>query len=673
MTLRVSFPKLIIETLRRHLAAVLITVLAFFLHIVTFFLNVQNILSQEYVQDIASSSFLPVSPNSSKYVIEALSSLCSPNVLNMVMAILLGIYLAFEFFRYMHSRKESDFYDSMPIRKEKWFLNLFVTSVGLFVILVSIAYAIEFAIVSGVGFSSKQLFLCMLWNLICTIGAFLVCWVTTVLTMVMTGHSIIAFLGFGIFASYIPLIVGYLFPVYANTFFKTYVNKGISSIYNYFSPISLAYKVTHNYNYWNIDEHWTYLIGCYIFAIIIGLVAYVLFLRRPSETAGRAMAFEKVNSWIRVLLVIPLALYAGLLLNEITSVASTAWLVFGVIFAACLLHGVIEAIFQFDIKALVSKRRQLLFTVLFCLAFVFVFWADVFQYDNYVPDEKNIKTVKIDTYLFDDNGKYFDDLTDGLSGEYVDDALTVIKDIREHMEASDSENYIYANDFTVTYELKNGSTRQRRYPYYGNEFPKSLDALSTTEEFKNDFCVLYHLDSVDVSSVSVFNGMESFPLNLTKEQLKEFSKIYLDEYTKLTLTESLSKEALYKLMISYPNPREDRDYDVTSEYKIYAHFDNTLAFLKKYNVVSFHESSDIKLENMEIHSDKFQKEGQQYISDEQQLNELKKYMLLGEFLYHNYEREEEYIYCNLRCVSNGNTRYLDVYIKPSDFSKVLGN
>ena len=123
MTLRVSFPKLIIETLRRHLAAVLITVLVFFLHIVTFFLNVQNILSQEYVQDIASSSFLPVSPNNSEYIIKELSSLCSPNMLNMVMAILLGIYLAFEFFRYMHSRKESDFYDSMPIRKEKWFIN----------------------------------------------------------------------------------------------------------------------------------------------------------------------------------------------------------------------------------------------------------------------------------------------------------------------------------------------------------------------------------------------------------------------------------------------------------------------------------------------------------------------------------------------------------------------
>ena len=670
MTLRVSFPKLIIETLRRHLAAVLITVLAFFLHIVTFFLNVQNILNTKVMEDMVDSHFPPT--RGMEYAIEELTALCSPNILNMVMAILLGIYLAFEFFRYMHSRKESDFYDSMPIHKEKWFLNLFTASVGLFMILVSITYAIELGIIYGVGFGSKQMFLGMTWNLICTIGTFLVCWVTTALTMVMTGHSIIAFLGFGIFASYIPLIIGYLFPVYANTFFKTYVYGRISSIYNYFSPITLAYKATHNYTTWNIDEHWTYIIGCYVFALIVGLIAYLLFLRRPSETAGRAMAFEKVNSWIRVLLVVPLALYAGLLLNEITSIGSTAWLIFGVIFASCLLHGVIEAIFQFDIKGLVSKKRQLLFTVLFCLAFVFVFWADVFGYDNYIPNENDVKTVKIDTYLFDDNGKYYEDFMDGLSGEYVDDALNVIKDIREHMDAIDSEDYIYTNDFTVTYELKNGTTRQRRYPYYGNDFPESLDTLSATEEFKNDFCILYHQDKVNISSVSVFNGMESFQLNLTKEQIQEFSKIYLEEYTKLTFTESLSKEALYKLIVSYPNPREDRDYDVTAEYKIYANFDNTLNFLKNYDVVSFHESENIKLENMEIHSDKYQKEGQQYVSDEKLLNELKEHMLLGEFLYHTYEREGEYAYCNLRCVQNGNTRYLDVYIKHNVLSEILG-
>ena len=668
MTSRVSFPKLIIETLRRHIAAVLITVLVFFLHIISFFLNVQNILNTKVMED-AVDSYYPAR-RGAEYVKEGLTSLCSPNVLNMMIAIFLGIYLAFEFFRYMHSRKESDFYDSMPICKEKWFFNLFVSSVGLFILLATVTYTVEFSIVCSVGYGSKPMFMCILWNLICTIGTFMVCWVTTVLAMVMTGHSIIAFLGFGAIACYIPLIIGYLIPLYANTFFETYVLRDLPSLYYCFSPVSLAYKATHNYGVWNIHEHWLYMIGCYIFTLLVGLVCYILFLRRPSESAGRAMAFEKTNSWIRIMIVIPLALYAGLFLNEITSVNSTIWLLFGVVFATCLLHGIIEAIFNFDIKALVSKKKQLFCTILFCLAFVFVFWADVFQFDNFVPDEDDVKCIKIDTYFFDHNGNLINNLQDGLTGEYVDDALDAIKDIRNHTEAPDSDDYIYTNDFKITYELKNGKTRQRRYSYYGNSFPESLNTLSTIKDFKDDFCILYHLDKVNISSLSVFNGMETFQLDLTKEQIKEFAKIYLEEYTKLSLSDSFSKEAVYKLIVSYPNPRADRDYDISAEYQIYTHFDKTLAYLNKYNVVSFRESQDIKLENMEIYSNKYEKDLPQYISDEKQLNSLKEHMLLSDFMYPRYS-EDEYIYCNLRCSLNGQTRYMDVYIKHSDLLEIF--
>lgn len=668
MTSRVSFHKLVTETLKRHIAAVLITVLAFFMHIISFFLNVQNILNREYVQDIASSSFYP-SPKTSDYVIRELTSLSSPNLATTIMVMLIGVYLAFDFFRYMHSKKETDFYESMPIRRQKRFLTLLTASIGLFLVLAILTVGIEFAIVYSVGYGSKLMLQGMLWNLLCMTGAFLVCWVTTVLAMVMTGHSIIAFLGVGVFSCYIPLIIGNLIPVYAATFLKTYVYEELNPLYYYFSPITLAYKATHNYSLWNIDEHWTYLLGCFIFSIIVGILAYLLFLRRPSETAGRAMAFEKINSLIRILIVIPLALYAGLFLNEITSVGSTAWLIFGVIFAAGLIHGIMESIFQFDIKALISKKRQLLFTVLFCLAFVFVFLTDLFQFDKYVPDAEDVKSVKIDTYLFDQNGNP-DEWKNGLSGEYVDDALAAINDIRECMEPSDSEDYVYTNDFKVTYELKNGVKRQRNYPYYGNEFPESLDKLSVTEEFKDDFCILYHLDKVDITSLSVFNGVETFRLKLTDEQLKEFSEIYRKEYTELTFSESLSKEALYKLIVSYP--LEGEDYNISAEYKIYSDFAETLAFLEKQNVVSFADTQNIKLENLDIYSDKYGKEGHLYISDDVQLNELKQYMLLGEFMYHGYEYSEDYVYCNLRYVLNGSTRYTDVYIKSSDISKVIG-
>ena len=127
---------------------------------------------------------------------------------------------------------------------------------------------------------------------------------------------------------------------------------------------------------------------------------------------------------------------------------------------------------------------------------------------------------------------------------------------------------------------------------------------------------------------------------------------------------------MYKLIVSYPNPRADRDYDISAEYQIYTHFDKTLAYLNKYNVVSFRESQDIKLENMEIYSNKYEKDLPQYISDEKQLNSLKEHMLLSDFMYPRYS-EDEYIYCNLRCSLNGQTRYMDVYIKHSDLLEIF--
>lgn len=671
MTLRVSFPKLIMEALRRHVAAVLITVLAFFIHLISFFLNVQNLLKTEFIEDAMSSYYPPT--RGTDYVVEHLTELCSPNMWNAILAMLIGVYLAFDFFRYLHSKKETDFYESMPIRKQARFKTLFIACIGTFIVLSVVTLGMELAIVYGVGYGSAIIFKNMLWSLICMIGCFLACFTTTVLAMVMTGHSIVAFLGLGVFVSYIPLIISNLIPLYAGQFFKTYVHRGINEKYFYFSPITLAYKATYHWNYnseiWNIKDHWTYLLGCFLFALVISVVAYLLFLRRPSETAGRAMAFEKFNPVIRIMLVIPIALYAGLLLNEIAAYANTAWLIFGLIFVAFLMHGIMECIFQFDIKALISKKKQLLFTILFCLAFVFVFWTDLFKYDAYMPDKKDVKSIQIDTYLFDE-GKYnWKEQKDWLTGESIDLALEAIKDIKAPSHSSGDSDYIYMNDFTVTYKLKSGFERQRRYSYYGNEFPESLDKLSATEDFKNDYCILYHTDEIEITSLQVSNGPEQFKLNLTKEQIQELCEIYLKEYSDITLSDSLSKEKVLMLIVEYPI--DGREYSGSESYMIYSDFTETISYLKQFDVVSFAESADIKLEYLEFYSDKYGEMQQEYINDEEQLNALKQYMILGDFMRYQKDYGEDYINCNVRYVLDGERRYMDIFLNKNDIAKVL--
>ena len=674
MTSRVSFLKLVVETLRRHAAAVLITVLGFFIHIITVFMQVQNIISAEYymeeysLYEITSSAMLhKVSPEQVKFITGELFELCSPKFVYGVFAMAFGAYLAFDFLRYMHSKRETDFYDSMPIRRQTWFKVLFTSCFLLFFVLSAVTTAIETAIVFGTGYGSLAILQVILWNFICMLGAFLVTWFTTALAMIMTGHSIIAFLGFGVFTCYVPLILANLIPTYCARFFDTYVYQDPNPNIYYFSPVTVVYKMTNSWYEWIIKDHWMYMIGCFVFALVIGIIAYILFLRRPSEAAGRAMAFEKANNVIRFMIVIPLTLYAGLFLEEMATMTSTAWLIFGIVFGGFLLHGIMECIFQFDIKALISKKRQLLATIILCIVFVFVFWIDLFKYDEYIPDAEDVKIVKIDSNLFGWMNSEWDIERDWIQGDLVKDALTVVKEIRDSEMPSEDE-YYYMDNVTFTYVLKNGREVKRDYTYDASKASETLSKLYANEDVKDDYCVLYNIDRNDILALSVSNGISDMELQLSDAELNQFIDIYLDEYSKLELKQVLSEKKLFELNVGFQVG--DEEHPTSEWYDIYASFTNTIAFLKEKGIKTFHESEDLSITNMEIFGNKSEDKSI-YVSDLEQLKELKQYLILDAF--NNHEISEEYLYGEIEIRTENGTSYSGFFIKESDLNKVIDN
>lgn len=668
MTSRVSFPKLIIETLRRHTAAVLITVLGFFIHIVTFFMQVQNILSSHYISQY--DMFSSVHPDIERFA-EDLFELCSPKFGYAIFAMAFGAYLAFDFLRYMHSKRETDFYDSLPIRRQTWFKALFVSCFALFFVLSAITTAIETAIVFGTGYGSLATLQAILWNFICMLGAFLVTWFTTALAMIMTGHSIIAFLGFGVFACYVPLILANLLPTYCARFFDTYVYGEPNANIYYFSPVTVVYKMTDSWQEWNIKEHWTYIIGCFILAILVGTIAYVLFLRRPSETAGRAMAFEKANDVIRFIIVNPLTLYAGLLLEEMATMSSMAWLIFGILFGGFLLHGIMECIFQFDIKALLTKKKQLLATFIICIAFVFVFWIDLFKYDDYIPDAEDVKIVKIDSNLFGRMNIEWDSERDWIQGDLVKDAIAVVKEFKDCKIPSDDEIYYKENNFyniKITYVMKSGREVKRDYSFDSSKASENLSRLYANEDVKDDYCVLYNIDKENIQGISVNNGINGMDLELPKEELVQFIDIYLEEYSKLELKEALSDIKQYEINVSFQ--LENMKHPSAERYYVYSSFTKSIAFLKEKGAKTFQESEDIRITNMEIFGNKYE-DTHMYVSDLKQLKELKPYLILDSFS--NYDISEEYLYGEIQIETERGISYSGFFIKKSDLDKVIDN
>ncbi len=663
MTSRLSFPKLVLETLRRHAAAVLITILGFFISILSFFMQVQNIMNAEYISAYSLSELTAAQNPMVSEITEDLLKLCSPNLTNGLLAAAFGVYLAFDFLHYLHSKRETDFYASLPICRQTWFKTLFTGSFLLYFVLSAITTIIKVAIVFGTGYETFAMLQMLLWDFICMLGSFLASWFTTALAMILTGHSIIACLGFCAFLCYIPLLLANLVPAYCSRFFNTYVSHALSRNVYYLSPATIIYKMTHAWRGWESKNHGTYLLACFVMALILGIVSYVLFVRRPSEAAGRAMAFEKANSVIRFLIVIPLTLYAGLFIEAMAIKASLVWLIFGIVFSAFLLHGIVECIYQFDIRALLNNKLQFFVTILLCLAFVFSFQFDIWKYDDYIPKAEDVKLIKYESNILGWYNTTSDTERDWIHDEAIEPALDVIAEIKEYNDESLATDSIM-DYITVTYVLKNGRNVRRAYSYDISHASDSINQLYASEDVKNDYCRLYNVEQNEIGSLSFDNGLTVMSLELTAEEQETFIRLFLEEYTKLDLNQMVTENALYDFTVGYLTENEDMSYE---QFIIYSSFEKTIAFLKENGIRTMGESEDCKITNMEIiNYDGYESK---YVSDLKQLEQLKPYLTLSSGIGF---KSGEQLYAEIRYEYNGSTGYGSVQIEKSAVDKVLG-
>lgn len=94
-------------------------------------------------------------------------------------------------------------------------------------------------------------------------------------------------------------------------------------------------------------------------AIAYTLAAYIIYLKRPSEAAGKTITFPAIEPVIKTLIVIPASFFCGIFFSE-TAVGSDRWFLFGLIFSFVLLCILMEIIFRLDFRGLLMHKRQFL-------------------------------------------------------------------------------------------------------------------------------------------------------------------------------------------------------------------------------------------------------------------------------------------------------------------------
>lgn len=588
MTSRISSYNLRRENMKHRIGMIMLVGFLFFIYLICFLISVQNICGRyQRESDIRRN----------------ITALSEPGMYVGIIAILAAVLLAVSGFRYLHSKKEVDFYHSLPVRRTSYLCMIMTNDLLVFTFFLIWLLCLQCVVAAFAGYFSPAFGINTVWSFICYLTVFSASYLTMALAMILTGQTFVGLLAFGVMVTYMPLILYNLYPYLASVFFKTYYVEagytGWGTVLTYFSPLWLTGKLLNDMfcvgcPAWTWKAHGAVFAAICIWSVVIGAVVFLLFKKRPSEMAGKATAFPRANGIVRVLLVVPVSIYVGLYLYSASFSSIRGWIIAGVIIGGFIFHGVIESIYRFDIRGFFACGKQMLISIAAAVLIVGFFWADISGYDTYLPAKEDTDALLInDGYMLYGNN-FWGKERKGVSGAVKDDVLDVLTDVVKENDKNhdasirngDTSEY---SSYVIRYRLKSGREKKRAYVLDSSLNDRLMRQVFGTKEYREDHFSLYTGDWSRVRDVDFCHFMGNTPLKMTEEQRSELFCIYLNEFDKLDYDTARTTIPMGKLVLNCYTAAEDGSdyaYDAVNcggigdSYYIYPTFKNTIKYLE---------------------------------------------------------------------------------------------
>lgn len=319
----------------------------------------------------------------------------------LIVCLLIGaaVVIGVSGFSYLHHKRQVDFYHSIPVRREVLYSVQYTGGI----LMVGLSYLINLALTMGVALSygvhPGSIIRAMAGSWALNMLFFLLMYGVVVVAMMMTGNLVVGILASGVFFFFIPAVM-FLLSVYCETFFLTssrgiWGSSGSPFIWGMksLSPFSV-YMTALDWGTEHIGRHIPELIcACFAFLALF-ILGLQLYRKRPSEAAGRAMAFKRTMMPIRVLLVLGCGLGGGMLFWALQS--QLKWGLFGVAVSVILAHCVVEIIYHFDFKKLFGHKIQLAVSLAACILIFLSFCFDWYGYDSYLPKAGEVASASLE-------------------------------------------------------------------------------------------------------------------------------------------------------------------------------------------------------------------------------------------------------------------------------------
>lgn len=237
----------------------------------------------------------------------------------------------------------------------------YLNGIGIYGVCYFCALLLAFAVGGVLGAFSVKTILFGLGGFLCNMLFFTAVYNLSIMAVMLTGNVLVTLMGCSVFLLY-EYMIRFLMDGMQSAFFRTYCSFGNTTSNSWTSPV---------FTYLNgISDMSSYLWGngsrymvsfleklavIAVQALVYGIAAYVLYRKRKAEAAGMAMAFTKSKSVIKLLLMIPVTLLAGLWFRGLSG-DSVFFTVLGMLIGLLLSHGLIQIIYEFDIHSVLNKN-----------------------------------------------------------------------------------------------------------------------------------------------------------------------------------------------------------------------------------------------------------------------------------------------------------------------------
>ena len=511
-----------------------------------------------------------------------------------------AVICAMSGFSYMHSARKLDMYHSMPVKREMLFGQQYVYGVIYFLIpmVIHVLACLGVGVVMG-AFSVDAL--CnMAWFILIQTVLYLLFYSVSIAAVCLTGNVIINVLGCCVLLAYSWILFGLKTALY-DTFFDTYFYNQTGNIWA-FSPIHLIANMISDADYMDEEifvysKYTIHYVKMLIQAAVYTLAALWLYKKRPTEAAGKSIAFGFIEPVIKTMVMFPVAVVSAYLFNNIiTDDGRYGWYVFGGIFGFLLTCLVMEAIFRQNPREVFKHPKHLVVNGVIVAAVFIIFRFDVFGYDYYMP--VNVKSYAISVYNMNDihmqeNYRlwcldHMELVPDESISKLVEQAIEDSDSVRNiyHIDQRSTDEVFYSNMY-VKYQLDNGDEVYRSYllNLSNDTTQQLLEEVYDSVEYKlGAYPILVEGWKKQYNQIEVTSAYAEDSFELSDEKMKKLIETYQRELKALTYDELWEESPVAELGFRVKT-NDYYKYDYQSNYKIYDSFTQTIALLEEYGCI----------------------------------------------------------------------------------------